>query len=67
MVNSGPQIHLGPLGTLLFYAFIGLVIVGFIGSITLGGLFVFVLGGLLVIVVVYLLVTRLWLRMEGRR
>jgi asparagine N-glycosylation enzyme membrane subunit Stt3 len=62
-----PGLQLRPLGALLVYAAIGLLILGLFGSITLGGAVVFVLIGLVALLAVYFLIRRFTGRLAGRR
>jgi len=62
-----PGFQLTPLGALMVWATIALVIVALFGSITLGGAAVFVILGLVALLATYFVIRRLTGRLAGRR
>lgn len=58
-----PDIQVGPLGAVAFWAVVVLAVIALITGITLGGMVVFVLFGVLIILAVYFIFQRLirWL------
>jgi len=64
---TSPDIQVGPVGGVLFYALIGLVIVGVLFATGTGGALVFALFAAVAILAVFFLTKRITARFRGRR
>lgn len=61
------DIQVGPIGGVLLWALVGLIVIGLLAAPTLGGAVVWAVGMALVITVVFFGLRRLYLRLAGRR
>lgn len=61
------DMQVGPLGGILLWVLVALVLIGFIAAPTLGGAVVWMIGMAAVLLVVFFVLRRLYLRAAGRR
>lgn len=64
-MTVGPDVQVGPLGGLAFWAIVVLLVLGFIGGITTGGILFFVIFGALLVLAAFFLVQRVLRRLGG--
>ena len=61
----GPDVQVGPLGGLAFWAVIVLGVLAIIGGVTTGGMIAFVLVGALIVLALFFLMQRILSRLGG--
>lgn len=63
----GPEVQVGPLGGVAFYAVLALIIIALVAGVTTGGMLLFIIAGAILVAGVFLLIQRVLRRITGGR